>query len=184
MHSSASESFGERLAHFRRLSGMSAQQLSDAIGGELSRGVIANIETGRKKDVTLDQTIALAFALKIPFVALAVPIFEPYKWVRLIRGKDVKADMRAAELANWITRKPDAFRKDRGDTGAAGVVARAMLRAINEQIVLTAEVAQLQTKLTEEPGRYEEALAERQQELADIESTLLELGVSLEEEPY
>ncbi|MGC7152982.1 helix-turn-helix domain-containing protein [Paenarthrobacter ureafaciens] len=83
----SSKNIGKRLARYRKLAGMTAQQLSDALGGELSRSVIANIESGRKSDLTVDQLFALAWVLGVPPVVLALPVEDPYAEVLLVEGE-------------------------------------------------------------------------------------------------
>lgn len=45
--------------------GVSAQKLSDHMGAPMTRGVIANIESGRKKEITFTEVIALSRALGV-----------------------------------------------------------------------------------------------------------------------
>lgn len=82
----SSADLGKRLTKYRKLAGLSAQQLSDRVNGEISRSVIANIESGRKTDVTVDQLLALSWALDIPPVALALPLDQPYEEVLIVDG--------------------------------------------------------------------------------------------------
>lgn len=56
-------SIARRLKAYRRAAGLSAQQLSDASG--VTRSVIANIESGRKKWITVDEIVAFAEALSV-----------------------------------------------------------------------------------------------------------------------
>lgn len=72
-----SDRIGERVAFYRKLNGMSAADLSEATGGAVSKGVIANIETGRKKDLTVDELVYLSWALCVPPLAIALPIDSP-----------------------------------------------------------------------------------------------------------
>lgn len=67
-----------RVKDIRERKGWSAQRLADRceeLGAEyLNRSVIANIESGRKKNVTLEQAFILAFALGVAPIFLMVPI--------------------------------------------------------------------------------------------------------------
>lgn len=54
----------------RKGEGLSAQQVADRSGGVLTRGVIANLESGRKYSVTVLELLALATALDVPPVWL------------------------------------------------------------------------------------------------------------------
>jgi transcriptional regulator with XRE-family HTH domain len=62
--------FPDRLKTVRRVRGWSAQRLADECG--VSRSVIANIENGRKRDVTVDELVAFVAALRVP-----VSVLEP-----------------------------------------------------------------------------------------------------------
>jgi transcriptional regulator with XRE-family HTH domain len=62
---------------------MSAQQLSDATGGLVSRSVIANIESGRRTDVSIDELFYLAHALGVNPMGLALPIDTPEASIQL-----------------------------------------------------------------------------------------------------
>ncbi|NNC10671.1 helix-turn-helix transcriptional regulator [Planctomonas sp. JC2975] len=185
-----SDGLGKRLARYRRLAGMSAQQLSDALGGQLSRVMIANIERGSKKDVTVDQILAIAYALQVPPVVLMVPVEEPMRWVRVIDGrqKGTVANLRAGALAEWITYWPSPFRGDRdrpdpamakaNSVAASFTLARTMLRLLKEHDILTDEVDSLAQKVQEDPERGD-VLAERQAELESVAQKLEDLGVDL-----
>lgn len=60
---SAAVSLRKQLPWRRAIANMSAQQLADAAGNGLTRAVIANIESGRKEGMTVDQLIAVCKAL-------------------------------------------------------------------------------------------------------------------------
>ncbi|MGO1266913.1 MAG: helix-turn-helix domain-containing protein [Microbacterium gubbeenense] len=94
-----SEGIGQRLAEYRRLAGISARELAERAGAGLSRGVIANIESGRKADLTVDQLIAVSAVLGIPPSALALPIDQPKRFVRLFGQDDDSAERRT--LRSW-----------------------------------------------------------------------------------
>jgi transcriptional regulator with XRE-family HTH domain len=81
----ASDFVGERVKGLRTARGWTAKQLAErcaAIGApELTAPVIANIETGRRdkdgrrrRQVTIDEAMTLAYALDVPPVYLFVPI--------------------------------------------------------------------------------------------------------------
>lgn len=72
-----SDKISERLAMYRKMAGLSAEELAE-LTGTMSRSKIANIESGRKKNISLDDAIDLAVALRIPLVALAAPIERPF----------------------------------------------------------------------------------------------------------
>jgi transcriptional regulator with XRE-family HTH domain len=69
---------GERIAHFRRSSGLTAQELADrcaALGlPSISRVVIAKLETGKREAVSTAELLVLAAALRTAPVVLLFPL--------------------------------------------------------------------------------------------------------------
>ena len=96
--SSPSQGIGARLAKYRRIAGFSAQTLSRVTGGKISRGTIARIETGERKDVTIDEVVTLSLALGISPIALILPLETPYEDVTLGEGQWASV----IGLANWF----------------------------------------------------------------------------------
>lgn len=68
------KTIGRRVAAYRRLNGWTMDELADRTGGAIGRSVIANIETGRKQDITVSQLVVLASGLGLPVVALLTDI--------------------------------------------------------------------------------------------------------------
>lgn len=68
---------GDRVAHYRKLNGMSAEALAAAAGAGLSRDIVANIENGRRKDIGIVHMVAISRALEVPLVALLVSLSDP-----------------------------------------------------------------------------------------------------------
>ncbi|WP_158613285.1 helix-turn-helix domain-containing protein [Frigoribacterium sp. PhB160] len=132
MSERASAGFGRRLAKYRKLAGLSARELSEALGGEMSRGVIANIESGRKTDITIDQLIALAWALDVPPVVLALPVDEPYRAVRTVSSPGELVAVRSWALAKWFEGKDEPGGIGSPDPTPAGAFTREMMSAIAE----------------------------------------------------
>ena len=126
-----SKGIGKRVVKYRKLAGISARELSERIGGELSRGVIANIESGRKTDVTIDQLVALAWALDVPPVVLALPVDEPLKFVQMFQGPKVAQAIRSSSAVSWFNADANASRFN-SPAGPGTVLAQALLKAINE----------------------------------------------------
>lgn len=63
---------GRRVAQYRRERNMSAERLAEGTDGLLSRSVIANLENGRKADLSVSQLVSLAEALRVPVANLLV----------------------------------------------------------------------------------------------------------------
>ena len=106
----------ERVRQIRRRRGLTAEGLAARcaeIGApEITRSVIANIETGRKgrdgrrrRDVTVDELLILAFALQVPPALLMVPL-DGTETLQVTN--DVQ--MGVLQAANWMA----------GDDAAAG----------------------------------------------------------------
>ncbi|GGU60032.1 hypothetical protein GCM10010211_26320 [Streptomyces albospinus] len=71
------ERVAEAVRRYRNERGMSAQALADAcaeIGYEIPRTVIANLENGRRASVEIADLLVLAKALKVPPIALLMPV--------------------------------------------------------------------------------------------------------------
>jgi transcriptional regulator with XRE-family HTH domain len=71
--------FAQRLAAERKRKKWTAQRLSEetkALGGHLSRGTIAKLESRDRPSVTLDEAVLLAVALDVPLPLMFLPIEE------------------------------------------------------------------------------------------------------------
>jgi len=63
----------KRIRHYRELRQMSAQGLSDALGAEgypVARAVLANVENGRRQEISIDFIVHCARALGVPLANL------------------------------------------------------------------------------------------------------------------
>ncbi|MFB6989128.1 helix-turn-helix domain-containing protein [Streptomyces sp. NPDC056304] len=72
-----SRTIAREVRRHRQEQGLSAQQLADAceaLGGNLPRTVISNIENGRRGNVTVAEVALLAAALHVPPTALVYPV--------------------------------------------------------------------------------------------------------------
>lgn len=93
-----SRAIGTKLALLRR--GLSAQDLADrtaALGHPVARGVIANLENGRRASVNVADVYALAAALGVPPRELLIPT-EPVGGVEVLPGVEISAP----DAAQWI----------------------------------------------------------------------------------
>lgn len=109
-------SIGLNVARYRKAEGLSAAELSEKAGEGLSRSVIANLENGRKDDVTVKQLVALANALRVPPATLVADLFDPgspaaYKMPSVTRKvfvmesldvREVQTLTRANEFFQWF----------------------------------------------------------------------------------
>jgi len=84
---------GERLAHFRRAAGLTAQELAErcaALGLEsLSRVVITKLENGHREAVSTAELRVLARALRVPAVILLFPIGRA-ETIEVLPGQDAE----------------------------------------------------------------------------------------------
>jgi 8-oxo-dGTP pyrophosphatase MutT (NUDIX family)/transcriptional regulator with XRE-family HTH domain len=105
----ASDLVGERIKTLRARRGWTARQLAERcveIGApELSAAVIANIETGRRgedgrrrRDVTIDEVLALALALDAPPVLLCMP-YNGWDHLRITN----RVEAPTVKALDWIT---------------------------------------------------------------------------------
>lgn len=179
MASRPSEGIGKRLAKYRRLSGLSARELADQAGMGLTRGVVANIESGRKSDITVDQLIALSTVLRIPPVALALPVESPYSWLLLTTGTPMHVRGQTAQAVEMFL--ADRYRDEAGEGGPeshAGYVASELVRATSE--LSRAESLVRVTRSRVSAGEVaEDVLREQSAKLAQIRDTLARLGADL-----
>lgn len=181
-----SEGIGERVAKYRKLAGLSARELGEKAGYGLTRGVIANIESGRKTDITVDQLIALSETLGVPPVVLALPLEKPYAFIRTTEGLSQATRKRAYYAMDWFMGLRVLFPELRRDgrtheddeQGEASLFAETLIRTIGEH---SKEVRHLELarKMLEDGKATESDVHVRELELKDTERTLRQLGVDL-----
>jgi transcriptional regulator with XRE-family HTH domain len=92
-------SLGQRVAFYRKKLKLSAEELADRAGQGLSRSIIANLENGRKDDVTVQQLISLAYHLGVSPADLAFDLKSPYKYMEIS-----SAGGRVISAPVWILR--------------------------------------------------------------------------------
>ncbi|TQO20320.1 helix-turn-helix protein [Rhodoglobus vestalii] len=88
---------GERIAHYRKLAKLSAEELAERAGFGLTRSIIANLENGRKEDLTVRQLIAVAFVLGVTPAALVFDLLDPYGYSTLI-----ETETDTIQTQNWL----------------------------------------------------------------------------------
>lgn len=89
-----------RIRELRDRRGISAQQLADkcveAGADWLDRSIIANIESGRRKTISIDEVLVFAYVLDVAPVHLIVPVHET---LFMVTPKWMIASSRARE---WV----------------------------------------------------------------------------------
>ncbi|WP_010156515.1 helix-turn-helix domain-containing protein [Leucobacter chromiiresistens] len=180
-----SQNIGKRIAFYRQMNGMSAAELSERTLGAISKGVIANIETGRKKDLTVDELITLSWALGVPPVAIALPIDTPFGHVKIAEGKDEVRTVNVSNTARWFVAPAVPFQADfksamQDEETAAGALATSRITALFRwwsDFLQTSKLRRkikLAAELNEETESFEERLKEAEEDLAvDVQRMIL-----------
>lgn len=81
---------------------LSADELAQRADHGLTRSIIANLENGRKRDVTTAQLLALAYVLHVSPVDLLFDLRIPYAYVELIPAGEGRDEVRSPV---WTTRE-------------------------------------------------------------------------------
>lgn len=182
---------GAQVLAQRKRRGLSAQQLADrteAIGFPIARNVIANLENRRKRDVSVQEVAAIAWALDVPPVALLVdlsadqvevapgeagsPLAAVLWWSGEVAGRDVDdaarepvrilADLRALNRSynRWI----DKPYKERAAHLRLQLVLRERVRSAGASVPKAMDGAEQELRRLEAASP-----AEREAYLADLE---------------
>ncbi|WP_281640528.1 helix-turn-helix domain-containing protein [Aurantimicrobium minutum] len=180
---SPSYGIGKRLANYRRMANLSAQELSDATTGKITRTVISNIENGRKTDVSIDEVIHLSLALGIPPVALALPIEEPFKEFEISYG----LSSNTGELMLWFQGNSTGFGAFRPEDpkyvmafprSTATAVSSEIINSISEYLAVTSELKALKISYPHDP------FEEYEPKIAALTHKLTNLGIDLRKYPF
>jgi len=89
---------GRQVAKYRRETKISAEELAERAGTGLTRSIVANLENGRKADLTVQQLLAVAFVLGVSPADLVFDIRDPYDRVAL-------GDTIPLKPAQWLARE-------------------------------------------------------------------------------
>lgn len=97
---------GKRLAQLRKSKNITAAQLADLVpSSSITKTVITNVESGRKRDLTVTELIQLAAALNVPIVSLLVDTQSPWAPADLpglINGLDGLSNVEYALKAGFL----------------------------------------------------------------------------------
>ncbi|MEV8370147.1 helix-turn-helix transcriptional regulator [Microbacterium sp. NPDC064584] len=162
-----SDGIGKRIGRYRRIAGLSARELAEQAGRGLTRGIIANLESERKTDITVDQLLAIAVTLGVPPLVLALPVEAPFRVVELANGTRPQAAP-VWVAAEWF--RDENLAKFAMETPAAPV-ARTTLR-------MTADYVQRVRDLANGEGAPDE-IARAATELRERADELVAVGVDV-----
>jgi transcriptional regulator with XRE-family HTH domain len=113
------QGIGPRIAAYRKREGLSAQELAEEAG--MSRSVIANIENGRRDDITVTELLVISRALRVPPVAILFDVRKPLAPVPSPDSDDANImPPRAIDIIDWVAGVdgPAQWSDDRADMEA------------------------------------------------------------------
>ena len=77
---------GQKIALHRKRAKVSAEELASKVGRGLTRSILANLENGRKQDITVAQLMGISAVLGLRPIDLIVDLSEPNARVSLTDG--------------------------------------------------------------------------------------------------
>lgn len=101
---------GRNVAIYRKHAKLSAEELADKAGAGLTRSIIANLENGRKHDVTVTQLIALAYVLGASPVELIYDLWDPYGDVAIVTSDEMTVTAQQWHAHGWFTQDSRQWR--------------------------------------------------------------------------
>jgi transcriptional regulator with XRE-family HTH domain len=93
---------GKNIARLRRAAKLSGEDLASRAGSGLTRSIIANLENGRKGDVTTAQLLAISVALGVSPAELLFDLADPYQLVDVARYEDTDVTAPAWVAYGWF----------------------------------------------------------------------------------
>ena len=100
----AAETVGQRVAKYRKMEGLSAQKLAEEAG--LTRSIVANIENGRRDDLTVRELLSISEALRVPPAALLFDVTRPTSPAPGGGEADLLRP-RVIDLVDWLSASDD-----------------------------------------------------------------------------
>jgi transcriptional regulator with XRE-family HTH domain len=197
---------GTRIAQYRKERGLNGDELARRAGNGVTRAVLANIETGRKKDLSIVHLTAVAVALGVPPVALLWDVKQPESSTTIPdegvhrdeKESDGETFMPAWRAMAWFGGKAtggDASTRDGADIDAYFDTFY-LIRMVDELMFDTRQrerdLEELKTlEVAEAAGRLEKkdiakltflrsTLSEMESSITELRAHLTELGVELE----
>jgi transcriptional regulator with XRE-family HTH domain len=190
---------GKNIARFRRAAKLSGEELAAKAGNGLTRSIIANLENGRKGDITTSQLISLSVALAVNPGELIFALNDPYAVVQVTEYED------APVLApNWVAygwfisafltkemagafeeSRPPAWNKDSNTYAFHAIQERARLLRAEETLATEAGSLNRDPWSTDatRAAQVDRELTETRARLYALERRLRVEGVNLDREP-
>ena len=165
------DDIGKRVARYRRIAGLSARELAERAGCGLTRGVIANLESGRKTDITVDQLFALSVVLGIPPLVLALPLDAPYRHVALTDGTE-KVVVPVWLADRWVQSQPDTVPGRAMFQTPASPVARQVARLSREYVLTKQALLRAEADRSSQVPELRRALDDLTSELSAMDADL------------
>jgi len=162
----ATEAIGTRIALYRRLAGLTAETLAAQVGTGMTRSVIANIESGRKADISVAQLLAISEVLGISPIALMLPLENPSSRISLREGR---REYELGEVLEWVLMRKTSYSSERALGTHESRYVQRIAKAIAEKYDLEHE--RLSAKPSERPG-IDEKLSEVEDDLVTLTSAL------------
>ncbi|MCU1362768.1 MAG: hypothetical protein JWM55_596 [Acidimicrobiaceae bacterium] len=182
-------SIGRRIAEFRKRLPISADKLATEAGQGLTRSVIANLESGRKHDLSVQQLLAIAYVLGVSPSELVFDSRYPHLEISLSNGesKDVTAESwRVSEWFGGVGSALDLQEKingtiRRGERAlATDGSAHLVTQSLRRRNTLLVRLLMLVGTSNDEDG-FAEDRRDARAELYEIEKALRARGVHLSE---
>lgn len=91
---------GRRVAAYRKAAKLSGEELAEQAGMGLTRSMIANLENGRKADLSVRQMLAVAFVLGVSPIDLVFDLYHPHAAMVILEGGP---DDSPVVASTWVT---------------------------------------------------------------------------------
>lgn len=161
---------------------MSAQQLADActdLGVPIQRSVLANLESGRRTNLSVPELLALAQVLQVPPLLLLVPLGRADK-VEMTPGADVPT----TDALLWLTgQRPLPGQTWGDDSDDSGLIALYQLHSRTVDRWLTAvrnarAIREGRVRGTdEEAAQHEQAAEQLREDLENLRNSMTSQGL-------
>lgn len=124
---------GRRIGTYRRLKGLTAEQLASRVEG-LTRVGLSKIETGQRANVPLDLLTAIAWELAVSPLSLMYPLDDPDAQLR-VNGQTVTAAALSGLIFGAAIERDDIADMDEAVLTSASVITAARRLAAAETAV-------------------------------------------------